>query len=128
MFSESSFIKMDLNNLRSMSDIDRFFEHHEIPDGIWSKKWILQNIDHVLFWVLDCKSFLPICCVIRSEPTKIYWDETYGDQILAAEGYNPTIDVDSMTLDSVLEKVSQVGFAGLTQSERNFLTSQSKSI
>lgn len=119
---------MDLDFLRSMSDIDRFFEYYGIPDGIWSKGWILQNVDHVKFWVIDSKTFLPICCVIRSEPSNVYYDDSFKQTLLELEGYNPSSDVENMTLDSVLEKVSQVGFAGLTQLEKNFLTNQSKSI
>lgn len=124
----SPFIKMDLDFLRTMSDIDSFFDYHGIPDGIWSKRWILENVDHVKFWVIDGKTFIPICCVIRAEPTKIYLDDSFTKYLFDLGAHNPSVDVKNMTLDSILDKVSEVGFDGLTQLEKNFLLNQSGSI
>ena len=123
-----SFIKLDLDLLKTKSDFESFMEHHGIPKDDLDIDYFLEERQWTRMWILDPITYAGICWVDRSCPDDILWLPAFVEEVDLLPAYDPSKDIKNISLDSILDKISEVGIDGLTQAEKDFLDNHSNNI
>lgn len=123
-----SFIKLDLDLLKSRLDFERFMEFHGMSKDALDIEYFLEERQWTRMWILDPITYQGICWVDRSCPDDILWLPSFIEEVDELDAYDPSEDPKNINLDSILDKISEVGIDGLTKIERDFLDKHSNNL
>lgn len=120
---EFSFLILNFNDVNSIRDVDRFHSDHGFTLDSEVRDWLISNLHLYKYWILDPITGNMIAAVCTEEPDKVILSNCMIEEVFKIAS---TPKVKTMTLDSILDKISEVRFDNLNQDEKDFLKNQSE--
>lgn len=118
-----SFLLLDFSTVSSIADVENFHSRHGFKLDSDVRDWLKYNLGIYKYWIVDPITGNLIGAVTTDQPDKVVLTECLIEEVFRVPTTKPTRD---MTVDSILEKISQVGFDNLDQDEKDFLNEQSQ--
>lgn len=122
--------KIDLRIINTLDNCKRLLKDNEISGDLVNAEKLFALKPTVDFIFLDKETYSIVAFIRKREKqiefVKELFDEMFETETLKYVKVEPTIQSETLRLDSILEKISTKGMNSLTPREREFLDLQSK--